>query len=38
MGKIIVTSEAVIMIAGTARLCHRCGYGDGIEKWNNEKH
>jgi hypothetical protein len=31
MGKIIVTSKAVIMIAGTARLCYRCGGGGGIE-------
>jgi hypothetical protein len=38
MGKIVVTSKAVIMIAGTARLCYRRGCGDGIEKWNTEKH
>jgi hypothetical protein len=38
LGGIIVTFEAVIMVAGMARLCHRCGCDDGIENGNGEKH
>lgn len=38
MRKVIITSKAVVMIAGISRLCHSCGCYDGVEDWNREKH
>jgi hypothetical protein len=34
----IITSKAVVMVAGSARLCHGCIRHDGVEDRQSEKH